>query len=912
MSATPVERLNAALEGRYRIESELGEGGMATVYLADDLKHERKVALKVLKPELAAVVGAERFLAEIKTTANLQHPHILPLFDSGEADTYLFYVMPYVEGETLRDRLDRDHQLPVDEAVQIAKNVAEALDYAHSQGVVHRDIKPANILLQAGKPVISDFGIALAVGVAGGGRLTETGLSLGTPHYMSPEQATGDLSVGAATDVYALGCVLYEMLVGDPPHIGSTAQAILGKIVTGDADPVTKHRKSVPANVDAAIRKSLEKVPADRFSGAQDFVKALADPGFRLGEGADGLEAPRRSSWQVAGLVGAAVGLLVGAVGAGVWSSGRAATVPDVMRFTIDPPAGATMDFTLVNRNLAISPDGRQIAYNGIGASAARPQINLRTIDQVAGAPLRGGDGGQGPFFSPDGEWVGFVFLDGTTLQKVSTFGGPPVTLTEAPAFIRGASWGADDQIIFGTANGGLYSVPGGGGESAVLTTPDVEQGEVSHRWPSLIPDRESVVFSIASSADALASGQLAVLDLSTREITRLGLPGTNPHYVSTGHLVYLAGDGSLRAVPFDVESLEVTGNPVPLVEGVAASGSGAANFDIADNGRLIYALGAAAGGGGAWEFVWVDRRGGEEPLPMPARPYFAPRVSPDGRQIVTSLESGSGFDLWVYDVATGAGIRLTEDDETNWIPIYQPDGQRIFFSSTRDAPRPESFTGVQWYGNVYAVPADGSGPAERLTTTEENQALSGISSDAQVLLYSKVIDNNTRWEIMTMLVDGSAEPLALVTGPSRRGSGMISPDGKWLAYRSDESGDWEIYVQPYPGPGAKVPVSIGGGVQPVWSQDGQELFYHGAGGMMMAATITGDATPLVSDRSELFSTTRYRTGIGPRLYHVAPDGRFLMMRTPGSSGSGDGGPSTNQITVVLNWFEELKERVPN
>ena len=241
---------------------------MATVYLADDLRHERKVALKVLKPELAAVVGADRFLAEIKTTANLQHPHILPLHDSGEADSFLYYVMPYVEGDTLRDRLDRDHQLPVDEAARIATNVAEALDYAHSHGVIHRDIKPANILLHAGKPVISDFGIALAVGAARGGRLTETGLSLGTPHYMSPEQATGDAHVGPATDIYALGCVLYEMLVGDPPFMGSTPQAVLGKIITGEFDPVTKYRKTVPANIEATIRRALEKVPADRFIGA--------------------------------------------------------------------------------------------------------------------------------------------------------------------------------------------------------------------------------------------------------------------------------------------------------------------------------------------------------------------------------------------------------------------------------------------------------------------------------------------------------------------------------------------------------------------------------------------------------------------------------------------------------------------
>ena len=276
----PVTRLNAAMEGRYRIERELGEGGMATVYLADDLKHGRKVALKVLKPELAAAVGAERFLAEIKTTANLQHPHILPLFDSGEADSFLFYVMPHIQGESLRERLDREYQLPVDEAVRIATDVAEALDYAHRHRVIHREIKPGNVLIHDGQPVISDFGIALAVGVAGGGRLTETGLSLGTPHYMSPEQATGDQHLGPATDIYALGCVLYEMLVGEPPYTGSTAQAVLGKIVVGETPSASAERSSVPANVDATIAKALEKVPADRFSTAARFSEALADWSF--------------------------------------------------------------------------------------------------------------------------------------------------------------------------------------------------------------------------------------------------------------------------------------------------------------------------------------------------------------------------------------------------------------------------------------------------------------------------------------------------------------------------------------------------------------------------------------------------------------------------------------------------------
>ena len=278
----PITHLNTALEGRYAIERELGEGGMATVYLAEDLKHERKVALKLLKPELAALVGAERFLAEIKTTANLQHPHILPLHDSGDADGFLFYVMPYVEGESLRERLDREHQLPVDEAVTIATDVAGALQAAHDQGVIHRDIKPANILLSKGRPLVADFGIALAVSTAGGGRLTETGLSMGTPFYMSPEQAMGDREIDARSDVYSLAAMLYEMLAGEPPYQGSSAQVILARIITSKAGPVSDERDTVPAHIDAALAKALNRTPADRFATAAAFADALTNPAFTL------------------------------------------------------------------------------------------------------------------------------------------------------------------------------------------------------------------------------------------------------------------------------------------------------------------------------------------------------------------------------------------------------------------------------------------------------------------------------------------------------------------------------------------------------------------------------------------------------------------------------------------------------
>ena len=395
--------LNAALEGRYAIERELGEGGMATVYLAEDIKHNRKVALKVLKPELAAVVGAERFLTEIKVTANLNHPHILPLHDSGEADGFLFYVMPYLEGESLRDRIDREKQLPVDEAVRIATAVANALDHAHRHKVIHRDIKPANILLQDGEPVVADFGIALAVGAAGGTRLTETGLSLGTPFYMSPEQATGDQPVGASTDTYALGSVLYEMLVGEPPYPGTTAQAVLGKIIAGKPVSATEQRPAIPANVDAALRKALEKLPADRFTSAQDFMRALGDEHFRYGEAVAGVAGAAAGPWNrlsIAMTALAAVSTLT--LG---WSLLRPEPSGPVTRVSvlIEEDQSFHPNFGVLD----LSADGSLMVYRGRG-DKGQPQLWVRRWDALEATPIRNTDGAFSATISPDGREVAF------------------------------------------------------------------------------------------------------------------------------------------------------------------------------------------------------------------------------------------------------------------------------------------------------------------------------------------------------------------------------------------------------------------------------------------------------------------------------------------------------------------------
>ena len=440
-----VTRLNAALERRYAIERKLGEGGMATVYLADDLKHERKVALKVLKPELAAVVGAERFLAEIKVTANLQHPNILPLHDSGEADGFLFYVMPYVEGDTLKDRLAREHQLPVDDAVHIATDMAEALDYAHRQGVIHRDIKPANVLLLEGKPVISDFGIALAVGAAGGGRLTETGLSLGTPHYMSPEQATGDQAVGAATDTYALGSVLYEMLVGEPPYPGTTAQAVLGKIIAGKPVSAIEHRSSVPANVDAAVRRALEKLPADRFTSAQEFVRALEDPGFRYGEEMAAGVAGGRGQWTPVTI--AATGLAVLFAITTAWSLLQPDPPQPVSRQVLSMEGWAGPQAPL-GRIAALAPDGSSMVLP-IGSGAADRQLGLKMRGSTEITPIPGTEQAQDVVYSPDGQWISYIV--GADVLKRPLVGGAPVTLAEDanPSGVSALAWLDDGSILY-------------------------------------------------------------------------------------------------------------------------------------------------------------------------------------------------------------------------------------------------------------------------------------------------------------------------------------------------------------------------------------------------------------------------------------------------------------------------------
>src|SRR5688572_8660401 len=537
----PLVSLQTALSHRYRVERQIGVGGMATVYLARDLRHDRNVALKLLKPELGAVLGVERFLSEIRVTANLQHPHLLPLFDSGEADGLLFYVMPFVEGETLRGRLDREKQLPVNEAIRITVAVAGALDYAHRHHVVHRDLKPENILLQDGQPVVSDFGIALAVTNAGGTRVTQTGLSLGTPAYMSPEQATGDRVIDARSDIYSLGAVLYEMLTGEPPHTGSTVQAIIARVLTDKVRSVRSTRDMVPENVDAAIQRALAKLPADRFASAKEFADALQDSRYTL---------PAQAVSASQHPVPAPARLKERATRYAPWALAAATSAVALFSLTRSPPEAElalparfelTLPDSLVFRgtagDMAISPDGSQIAI--VVRHGTSHKLAVRPLNQTGVRLIEGATEPNRPFFSPDGEMIGFT--SGAALIIVSRNGGTPRTILSQsiPGFV---SWG-DSGLVY-SMQGRVMLLSPSGGKPVPLIIPD---SGVRHGFPSAAPNGRTLL-AVSRGSDPY---RLAVAD-PDRRIRMLGPIGVMPRWVESGHVLYSTPEGNLMALPVD------------------------------------------------------------------------------------------------------------------------------------------------------------------------------------------------------------------------------------------------------------------------------------------------------------------------------------------------------------------------
>ena len=904
--------------GHYDVTALIGEGGMGQVYQATDTKLDRDVALKVL-PDLFAddPERLARFQREAKVLASLNHPNIASIYgleesgpSTGSGQAVRALVLELVEGPTLAERIAQG-AIPVGEALHIARQIAEALEAAHEAGVIHRDLKPANIKVRAdGMVKVLDFGLAKALEPEVSGDPSESptmtaaatrmGVIMGTAAYMSPEQASGK-TVDKRADVWAFGVVLYEMLTGTRPFVGDDVSKTLARVIAIDPD-WSALPKDLPPVLGGFLRGSLEKNPRERVRDIGDVRLAMKGAfGTTVAQQGEAAVAPLLQVWQRPVPVALAVLAALGLGGLAVWTLTRPDVIPsDLIRFAIVPPDTAPFSFTGARRDLAISPDGSQIVYKG-NPSGSAPQLNLRPIDQLVGAPLRGGEGGFGPFFSPGGEWVGFL-ASGTTLQKVSIFGGPPVTLTESPNGIYGASWGADDQIVFGTNRAGLFRVPGGGGEPEALTTLDTEQGEQSHRWPFIIPGREAVVFVIGTGA-TLTTGQLAVLDLDTGDVTQLGLAGVSPHYVSTGHLVYAAEDGSVRAVPFDATSLEVTGNPVPLVESVVVKASGAADFSISDNERLVYVGAGGAGFNQTSRLVVTGRDGAGTPLADIAGYAWYPRFSPDGTRVAFGVTEtpgvGSDADLWVLDMERGTRTRLTSEGNNRFFPVWSPDGSQLAFADGSGATN-----------RVLLTSADGSGEPETLLDRNERQFPMSWAGDSNVMaLYT---DNpSTARDLYVLSLDGDLTPEPFLATPFSERGVSFSPDARWVAYVSDESGRDEVYVRPYPGPGGQVIISTDGGEEVVWGSDGSELFYRNGDQVMVVKVNTGQ-TFSAEAPAQLFAAPyaldNAAGGAGNPNYDISPGGELFIFVEQDLPTGVEG---VSQITVVLNWFEELKARVP-
>ncbi|MBC7672692.1 MAG: serine/threonine-protein kinase [Polaromonas sp.] len=887
-----VDRLSASLADRYRVGRELGQGGMATVYLAHDLKHERDVAIKVLHPDLGAALGGERFLSEIRTTARLQHPHILPLLDSGEADGLLYYVMPLVTGETLRARLERERQLPIADAVRIAREVASALDYAHRQNVIHRDIKPENILLHDGSALVADFGIALAVQSAGGQRMTQTGLSLGTPQYMSPEQAMGERTIDARSDIYALGAVTYEMLSGDAPFTGNSVQAIVAKVLTEKPTPLHTLRDTVTPSVEQAVFTALAKLPADRFATAAEFSAALGNTGYGTSSSdarpaAAGSRTSRRAT-----MTAGAVALVAVAFAALGWL--RPTPSAGVLRYDMQLPpvfTGAAGQEQVPKP----SPDGSYLVFfgprNEPGAVGAQLWIKRRASRSAV--PIAGTADAQAFTISPDGAWVAFVV--GNAVLKVPVDGGAPVTLARSEANpYFGIAWLDDGTIVYtrGAPKLSVASVSSNGGASSAA-------------WVVADTAREVVVAPISGTRAVLfyrcANTQYAcdlwVGDLGTQQRT-LVLKGVKwARYAESGHLVY-AQDGRLMADEFDPRSFILRGQPTVLADSITRGDS---PFEFSRSGTLV-TRNERDTGPGAYEMMWVDRTGRATPVDSAWRfditRYVADHgwaLSPDGSRLAIGLYTDAGDDIWVKQLPRGPLSRVTFDPLPQMRPRWSADGRLVTFISGRPGALQHR--------------ADGLGGDSLLKGGVVDEAV--LSPDG-VWLVPRTGSNGSvagGRDITGVRTGADTTRVPLIVTPFDEEAIALSPDGKWIAYQSDETGRTEVFVRAFPNTSAfKHQVSNGGGVAPLWSRDGRELFFVSPGSDMMSTRVTAGSPIAIAAPSPLFHIADDLLKVEYVYYtpwDVAADGRFIMARTR----TGTKGTATS-VVVAENWLTELRERM--
>ncbi len=876
-----VERLTAALADRYLLLRELGQGGMATVYLAEDVRHQRKVAVKVVHPELAAVLGAERFLAEIRVTAALQHPHILPLFDSGQAADQLFYVMPYVVGESLRARLDREGQLPIADAVRLTQEVSSAIDYAHRSGIIHRDIKPENILLHDGRAVVADFGIALAVTNAGGGRLTQTGLSLGTPQYMSPEQATGEREIDARSDIYSLGAVMYEMLTGEPPFTGPTAQAVVAKVITTQPPLPSAQRKSVPLNVEEAVLKALQKMRADRFATAAEFAAAIENPDFRAGTPRSMSHATGstvRWTWVSTGLTAALLLVTTG------WAVSTARAPKRPSQYDVGLADEAPLMFW--GRNLTVSPNGDFVIYAAAGVSYAAAgdssgaPLWYRSLLSGATRPIEGTERGVEPRISADGKQLAFV--DYPRVKIVSLAGGTPRIVADVrdPA---GLEWITPSTLFLLDDDGAsVRFLNAQSGETSAAKVGYCVGGHWNPETEELLCGGGGRKF--AYLVNAVTSGRRVVntsgLDASALvDVT----PGSDFRVIDQNYVVFMSVEGDIVAATYDAK-LGRIGRPVRLVQNVRReSYRGTGQFDIAADGTLVYASGPNAEIGSL-----VIARAGAPPeaLPLPPAAFLRYHLSPDGRRLAAVVQGTKAQELRIYDLRDGRS-HLWLSHQNIGEPLWSPIGDRLVTSLSADGGTQRNIAVV--IGSPDAVTPPDTVLRTLLRTSTSLEA-TFWHSDSLILLQD--------WDRSLVLgLDPRQRPWRPDTLVRNANFASISPGARFLSYYATSTA--ELIITPFPARDRRVTASRWGG-EAQWLSPSM-LNFRGDNEWWRVAVnpLTGEVEgkPERWIRDPRFSDTPGWS------QHPTADGGLLYVQ----------GPARTQATylrVIPDWVRQMKHAV--
>jgi Tol biopolymer transport system component/tRNA A-37 threonylcarbamoyl transferase component Bud32 len=905
--------------GPYEIVAAIGAGGMGEVYRARDTRLDRTVAIKVLHSQL--IVSTElkaRFEREAKVISQLQHPNICVLHDIGSENGTDFLVMEFLEGESLSEKLKRG-PLPTAELLKTAIDVADALEKAHRAGIIHRDLKPGNVMLTKSGAKLLDFGLAktMTATVTSAGNssasvfaaavtlsspaspLSSAGAILGTVQYMAPEQIQG-LEADARSDIFAFGLLLYEMATGKRAFQGKTQSSVVGQILAVDPPPISSLQPMTPAALSRLVSTCLEKDPEERFQTIHDVklqLQWIAEAGSQVSVPAQ-VASPRktreRTVWSivVAAVVLIAIALAIGYVQ-------RAPKPAQPMRLNAELGADVAL-YTDYGANAVLSPDGTRLVFVAIGADKAR-HLYTRSLDQTQASVLSGTEGVRDPFFSPDDQWI--AFFAGGKLKKVSAQGGAVVTLCDAPNE-RGGSWGDDDSIVFAAGNReGLSRVSSAGGNPAPLTTLNQQAGEVTHRWPQVLPGSKDVIFTDHTSGGQFDDAEIAVYSAASGKVKTVLHGGLYARYLPSGHLVYVH-NSTLFAVPFDIKRLEVTGQPSPVVEGVSSNPShGGAQLSFSDSGTFVYFAGASASQ--IVSISWMDAAGKFTTLRETPGDYSHPAISPDGKRLAMDITSGNRTDIWVYEWERDTLTRLTFNGDSNTNPLWTPDGRRIVYQSSEKGKA----------GNPWWIRADGGGDAQRLAESKYTQVPWSLSPDGKILAFHQS-NPGTGWDIFTMSVEGNektgwkpAEPKPFVNSPATEVAPAFSPDGRWIAYFSNESGSIEVYVRPFPGPGGKWQVSTGGGYFPAWSRNGKELFYRASDSKIMVVNYTSSGDSFHADKPRQWSPGQFTDrGVGLN-FALHPDGkRFAVLKAPNATESS----STKNVSFIFNFFDELRRKVPN